>query len=91
MAIPGAFLTSRWRKEIGLRYFKAENECLARAFAFVSRKIFSSQRKNEENISLWFYEVRETRLDVIIKSGGIQRLKGQGYSKSYSYRFYRSR
>ena len=45
MAIPGAFLTSRWRKEIGLRYFKAENECLARAFALVSRKIFPSHRK----------------------------------------------
>ena len=45
MAIPGAFLTSRWRKEIGLRYFKTENECLARAFAFVSRKIFPSHRK----------------------------------------------
>ena len=43
----------------------------------------------QENI--WFYEVRETRLDVIIRSGGIQRLKGQGYSKSYSYGFYRSR
>jgi len=45
MAIPGAFLISQWRKEIGLRYFKAGNEYLARAFAFVSRKIFPSHRK----------------------------------------------
>ena len=34
----------------------------------------------QENI--WFHEVRETRLDVIIKSGRIQRLRGQGDSKS---------
>ena len=68
MAIPGAFLTSGWRKEIGLRYFKAENECLARAFAFVSRKIFSFTP--QENI--WFHEVRETRLDVIIKQEGFK-------------------
>ena len=53
MAIPGAFLTSRWRKEIGLRYFKAENECLARAFAFVSRKIFPSHRKKIYGSMKW--------------------------------------
>ena len=79
MAIPGAFLTSQWRKEIGLRYFKAGNEYLARAFAFVNRKIFPSRRKKKY---IWFHEVRETRLDVITKSGGIQRLRGQGDSKS---------
>ena len=53
MAIPGAFLTSRWRKEIGLRYFKAENECLERAFAFVSRKMFPSHRKKIYGSMKW--------------------------------------
>ena len=53
MAIPGAFLTFRWRKEIGLRYFKAENECLARAFAFVGRKIFPSHRKKIYGSMKW--------------------------------------
>ena len=77
MAIPGAFLTSRWRKEIGLRYFKAEN-VFSTGFCICEQEKFSFTP--QENI--WFYEVRETRLDVIIKSGGIQRLRGQGDSKS---------
>ena len=68
MAIPGAFLTSQWRKEILNR-----KRVFSTGFCICEQENFSFTP--QENISLWFHEVRETRLDVIIKSAGIQRLR----------------